>query len=80
MLVESLRATLAGDLDALTRTYSVALTGNVARWRLTLRPLDASVAPLVERIEIGGAQAQVGTVEIFQPDGDRSVMTITPAS
>ena len=78
-LVESIRATLAGDLATLTRTYSAALSGSDADWRLLLRPLDPAIATLVERIEIRGAQAQVRTVEIHQADGDRSVMTITPA-
>ena len=80
VLIESIRATLAGDLNALTRTYSVALDGNAARWKLSLRPLDPAVATLVERIEIGGAQDDVRAVEIFQSDGDRSVMTITPGT
>jgi hypothetical protein len=79
VLVESIRSTLAGDLNALTRTYSVALDGAPARWRLTLRPLDAAAAQLVERIEIGGAEARVASVEIFQADGDRSLMAIAPA-
>lgn len=78
VLVESIRATLAGDLAALTRTYSAALEGNTTRWRLVLRPLDPALGTLVERIEIGGNDAQVRTVEIFQADGDRSVMTISP--
>jgi hypothetical protein len=80
VLVESIRGTLAGDLASLTRTYSVALDGNPAAWRLVLRPLDASAATLVERIEIGGAHARVNKVEIFQADGDRSLMAITPAA
>jgi hypothetical protein len=78
VLVESIRSTLAGDLASLTRTYSAALAGDAARWRLTLRPLDPSLGTLVERLEIGGSHAQVRTVEIFQADGDRSVMTLTP--
>jgi outer membrane lipoprotein-sorting protein len=78
MLVESIRATLAGDLEALTKNYSTALAGDAANWRLTLRPLDPSLGTLVERLEIAGSQAQVRTVEIFQADGDRSVMTLTP--
>jgi len=77
-LVDSIRSTLAGDLAALTRDYSVSLDGTNGRWRLVLRPLDASVASLVERVEIAGAQARVDTVEIFQGDGDRSVMSIAP--
>ncbi len=78
ILVESIRATLAGDLASLVKTYSIALAGDTARWRLTLRPLDPSLATLVERLEIAGSQDQVRTVEIFQSDGDRSVMTLTP--
>lgn len=80
VLVESIRATLAGDLNALTRTYSVAVDGNAARWKLSLRPLDPAISTLVERVVIGGAQADVRTVEIFQADGDRSLMTISPGS
>jgi hypothetical protein len=80
VLVESVRATLAGDLATLTRTYSVALDGDEGRWRLVLRPLDPAVSTLVERIEIAGAHADVRRVEIFQADGDRSVMTIAPGS
>jgi hypothetical protein len=78
VLVESIRATLAGDLASLTRTYSVALQGDESRWRLTLRPLDPALATLVERVEIAGTHSRAGSVEIFQADGDRSVMTISP--
>jgi Outer membrane lipoprotein carrier protein LolA-like len=78
VLIESIRSTLAGDLALLTRTYSAGLDGSPARWKLVLRPLDPSLGVLVERIEIGGAQAQVRTVEIFQADGDRSLMTLSP--
>ena len=56
----------------------MALEGTEARWRLLLRPLDPAAAALVERVEIAGSGARVATVEIFQADGDRSVMTITP--
>ena len=79
ILVESIRGTLAGDLASLTRTYSAGLEGSEAAWRLRLRPLDPALATLVERIEISGSRAQVKTVEIFQADGDRSVMSLAPA-
>ena len=78
VVVESIRDTLAGDLRSLTRTYAVALDGDAARWRLKLRPLDPALGTLVERVEIGGDGAQVRTVEIFQADGDRSLMTLSP--
>jgi len=79
VLVESIRATLAGDLSALTKTYSAAVAGDTGRWTLTLRPLDPAVSSLVSRVEISGSEGIVKTVEIFQVDGDRSVMTLQPA-
>jgi hypothetical protein len=78
VLVESIRRTLAGDLQGLTRAYSVALDGTPARWKIVLRPLDPSLATTVERVEIGGEQARVALVEIFQADGDRSVTQLSP--
>ena len=80
VLVESIRSTLAGDLASLTRTYSAGLDGDAAAWKLKLRPLDPSLATLVERIEIAGSQAQVRSIEIFQADGDRSVMSLAPVA
>lgn len=80
VLVESIRATLAGDLDALNRSYSAGLEGTPERWRLTLRPLDPAGVELVERIDIDGERAVVRAVEIRQAGGDRSVMTITPVA
>ena len=76
--LEELTGRLAGDLAAVQRAYTTALDGTPERWRLTLRPLDAAGAAIVERIDIEGEKAAVKTVEIRQADGDRSVMTITP--
>jgi hypothetical protein len=36
------------------------------------------VSSIVEHVEIAGSQGVVRTVEIFQADGDKSVMTLTP--
>jgi hypothetical protein len=80
VLVESIRGTLAGDLASVTRTYSVGLEGDERAWRLKMRPLDPSLGTLVERVEIVGAQWRVRSVEIYQADGDRSVMSLAPAA
>ncbi|WHZ10146.1 MAG: putative transmembrane protein [Burkholderiaceae bacterium] len=77
---ESIRATLAGDEQALERVYAIALDGDAAHWTLTLRPLDERMAAAVQRIVIGGSGGEVRRVEIDQADRDRSVMTITPAA
>lgn len=77
VLVASIRGTLAGDLASLSRDYSIQLDGQPSDWRMVLRPVAPDVSTLVERVEIGGVDAQVRTVAIFQADGDRSVMTIS---
>jgi outer membrane lipoprotein-sorting protein len=75
-LVESMRSTLAGDLAALQRYYQVGLDGSESQWRLTLKPVEPGMQKLVGEIRIGGSGNQVGSVEIIETGGDRSVMTI----
>lgn len=78
-LVEGLRATMAGDLPALQRYYTVRLEGNAGAWSIILRPRDARMQKLVHEIKVtgnGGVLAQIDTIET---DGDHSEMTITPA-
>jgi hypothetical protein len=74
--VDAIRATMAGDLGALERVFKVTFHGDLAQWRLGLVPLDAKVARGVAHIEITGAQADVHSVQIDKPNGDRSVMTL----
>src|SRR4030066_423716 len=42
-MIESIRATLAGDRQALERVYHLALDGGNERWTLVLIPLDPKV-------------------------------------
>lgn len=74
--VESIRATLAGDRAALERVFHVEFTGGVRRWVLTLTPLDRQLSRTVKQVQIDGSQDQLLKVEIRQPDGDRSLMTL----
>ena len=78
--VESIRATLAGDRNSLERSFHVEFAGNLARWTLTLVPLDAKVKHLVSQVRIDGIRDRLLKVEIRQPDGDRSLMTLRPAA
>jgi hypothetical protein len=75
-MIESLRATLAGDRQALERVYRLRLVGDRGEWLLQLTPLHSGIGGLVSRIEIHGVQGEVRQVEIEQPDGDRSVMRV----
>ncbi len=76
-LVESIRATLAGDLPALNRFYRVDLEGREYQWRLVLRPTDANLGALLTVIRISGQGRRVRGIEIVEAEGNRSVMTIT---
>jgi hypothetical protein len=80
VFVDSIRGTLAGDRALLEKTYGLSLKGTAPRWTLTLVPRDDKLTRIVNRVAISGSQGEVRRVEIDQPDGDHSVMSITPAS
>ncbi len=74
--MESIRATLAGDLAALQHFYRVEIEGTTARWRLYLLPREADMAEFVQKIEISGSGGHIARIEILEASGDRSVMTL----
>jgi len=76
--IESIRATLAGDRAALEALYVVDLTTAFGGWTLSLAPKVPQLAKLARLIRITGREDFVEGVEIQRPDGDRSVMVITP--
>ncbi len=76
-LVESIRATLAGDLKALEHYYRLKLDGDAGHWLLQLEPADAATREVVREIKMKGHDSQIGSIEIFEASGDRSVMTVT---
>jgi Outer membrane lipoprotein carrier protein LolA-like len=78
-LVESIRATLAGDRAGLERIFHLEFSGSMARWTLTLVPLESKVKQLVAHVKIDGVRDQLIKVEIRQTDGDRSLMTLRPS-
>ena len=75
-LVESLRATLAGDGAELERLYSIRLQGTKQRWTLALAPREVEIAGVVKSIVIAGSGSRVARLEILEQSGDGSVMTI----
>jgi hypothetical protein len=74
--IESIRATLAGDRATLERYYRASFDGGAGRWQLLLEPADAKTRAVVRVIRITGSGGEIGTVEVEQSDGDRSVMTM----
>jgi len=77
-LIDSIRATLAGDRAALERVFELDFSGTLAHWQLRLEPRDAQLAAGLKRIDMQGEGDAVREVQVQQSDGDRSVMRITP--
>lgn len=75
--VESIRSTLAGDLQTLNRFYEVSLEGDASRWRLRLKPTEPRMREVASEIRVSGNGNWVSVIEILDAGGDRSVMTIT---
>jgi Outer membrane lipoprotein carrier protein LolA-like len=77
-LIDSIRATLAGDLPALEQRFALDFEGDLAHWQLQLRPLDPKLGAIVQYIRLAGERDAVLQVQLQQSDGDHSLMRITP--
>jgi len=77
-LIDSIRATLAGDRAALERVFALDFDGTLEHWQLRLEPRDPALAATLKRIDMRGERAAIREVQVLQSDGDRSVMSITP--
>jgi len=75
-LVESVRATLAGDLPALQHYFSIKLEGSPSHWTLTLTPSDNAMRRSVQSMRIDGGGNRVASIDVLESGGDRSVMVI----
>jgi hypothetical protein len=79
-LIESVRATLAGDLPTLTRHFTAILDGDANRWTLSLTPSEPRLRELVTAIRIKGERNSIRDIETIEADGDRTDTAITPDS
>lgn len=70
---ESLRACLAGDLPRLQQYFLLQVQGDQERWKLLLKPRQASVAALIQRIELAGSGEAILHLEMLEAGGDRTL-------
>jgi outer membrane lipoprotein-sorting protein len=78
-LVESLRATLAGDRAALERYYRLDLSGTREAWHLSLTPRDAAVAAMLTQVRLQGSAARITRIEYDEGPEERTVITLRAA-
>jgi hypothetical protein len=74
VLVESIRATLSGDGEALRRSFEITVSGSIDEWQLMLRPRARQ--DLVQWMRISGFAERVTAIDTQDGDGDRSEMSI----
>lgn len=78
--IDSVRGTLAGDRNALERSYALSLEGSDQNWTLQLVPINVKMKQVVTRIRISGVYDEVQRIDITQADGDSSQMRIEKLS
>lgn len=78
VLIQSLRATLAGDEATLESLYRLSFSSAPGEWTLRLEPNDPDIAKRVVAIIISGGGTEIFRVETLEGGGDRSVMTVSP--
>jgi hypothetical protein len=69
-------AVLAGDTEGLQQHFDMSLAGQAQDWELTLTPRAVLLQQIFQRIRISGGDL-VHRIELFEAQGDRSVMTMT---
>ena len=80
VIVEAIRGTLMGQRESLERLFEATVSGSAERWSLDLVPRDLRLRGQVATVRVSGRDAVVREVAVLLADGDRSVMTITPAA
>ena len=71
--VESFRYVLAGDRQALERTYRVAYDTEGAEWTLTLRPRNADLRRFLREMVLKGEGYAVKTMKMVEVSGDTTM-------
>jgi hypothetical protein len=74
--IEGILATLAGDLPALNRLYTVQFSGAPSGWQIVLQPRDPRLAQFISWIRIAGSFDRIGAIDTQNANGDHSEMTV----
>ncbi len=75
-LVESIRSTLAGDLETLQRFYTIELDGNSSSWTMTLQPIELKMREVVSEVIISGHTNIIDGIETREANGDHALMKV----
>ncbi len=76
-IVDSIRATLAGDGTHLESYYQIDVTGAGRRWSMQLVPKVAELKKYLKSIVIDGEQERIIRIRFEEASGDRSEIKLT---
>jgi outer membrane lipoprotein-sorting protein len=76
-LLNSIRATLAGDRSNLEKNFQLTFNADESGWALNLQPLPSESKPLYKRIQIHGVDGKIQTVTLERVNGERTTMTLS---
>lgn len=79
VLLGSFRALLEGKLTPLQQEFEVTLVEDAARWTLTLKPKDPTLAKHLAHIDVHGSGDKPACLEALEPDGDGALTLFTAA-
>ena len=74
--IDSLRATLSGDLPTLKKSFQVKLSGPANKWTLSLRPLSANLQRILVEVSIQGRNSEILHIETSMLNGDRTFLSL----
>lgn len=75
-LLNGIRFTLLGNLDALANYYELDLSGDCHQWSLILLPKSVSAMSIIDRIIILGKKDTIKEITLVESNGDFTVMII----
>lgn len=75
-LVESIRATLAGDEAGLRRHFGLKISGSPAGWTIEMSPLAPDLLSRLRQIRISGIGSELRKIEVYETSGDSTEMMI----
>ena len=79
-----LRSTFAGDIESLRKFYKIKLNGDKSDWELVLITNTEVTDPdelfenIVRKLVISGSGTEFRKIEMFDAEGDRTIINITP--
>jgi hypothetical protein len=76
LLVDSIRALLSGDGEALRRTFDITPSGTLSHWQLVLQPRDPARPKMLLWMRVTGYGARITGIDTQQGNGDHSEMSI----